>query len=52
MVTEVNVDGCAHQRGADELELTLTKLATENGERDVEQLIFALANNHLLPEDF
>ena len=42
----------AHQRGADELELTLTKLATENGESDVERLIFALANNHLLPEDF
>ena len=42
----------AHQRGADELELALTTLATENAERDIERFSFALANNHLLPEDF
>ena len=42
----------AHQRGADELEMALTALATENAERDNEPLSFALANNHLLPEDF
>lgn len=42
----------AHQRGADELELALTKLASENGERDIDALRFALDNNHLLPEDF
>jgi len=42
----------AHQRGADALELTLTKLTAENGERDIERLRSALANNHLLPEDF
>jgi hypothetical protein len=42
----------AHQLGADELELALTALATENAERDIERLSFALANNHLLPEDF
>lgn len=42
----------AHQRGADELEMALTALATENAERDIERLSFALANNHLLPEDF
>ena len=47
-------EGCdrAHQRGADALELTLTKLAEENAERDVQRLRFALSNNHLLPEDF
>jgi len=42
----------AHQLGADELELALTALASENAERDIERLGFALANNHLLPEDF
>lgn len=42
----------AHQRGADALELALTKLSDENGKRDIERLRFALQNNHLLPEDF
>ena len=42
----------AHQRGVDALELTLTKVADANSERDIEQLRFALENNHLLPEDF
>jgi len=42
----------AHQLGADALELTLTKLVEENGERDIERLRFALDNNYLLPEDF
>jgi len=42
----------AHQRGVDALELTLTKVAGANSERDIEQLRFALENNHLLPEDF
>ncbi|MDP4603927.1 MAG: hypothetical protein NWQ82_03995 [Solirubrobacteraceae bacterium] len=42
----------AHQRGADELELALTKLAEENGKRDIERLRAALEKNHLLPEDF
>jgi hypothetical protein len=32
--------------------MALTALATENAERDIERLSFALANNHLLPEDF
>jgi len=42
----------AHQRGVDALELTLTKVADANSERDIERLRFALENNHLLPEDF
>ena len=42
----------AHQRGVDALELTLTKVAGANSERDIERLRFALENNHLLPEDF
>ena len=42
----------AHQRGVDALELTLAKVAGANSERDIEQLRFALENNHLLPEDF
>jgi hypothetical protein len=42
----------AHQRGADELELTLTTLAAENAERDIERLSFALEHGHLMPEDF
>lgn len=42
----------AHQRGADALELALTKLSEESGKRDIERLRIALENNHLLPEDF
>ena len=42
----------AHQRGADELEMTLVKLTAENAERDIERLRSALANDHILPEDF
>lgn len=41
-----------HQRGVDELELTLKGLADENAESEIQRLRFALQNNHLLPQDF